>query len=140
MNHQTSHSTLRLRASVNSAKSNIQFQDGATSVRQNLLRNLQQFGRRTGQTLLGEDAVTTSLSHYGLLLGLRSPNCLECPFIPEACPKSEVHTTGWIPRWSPTLVLVARFSAYVWQSGRDAQFSLTYGRMCRYLSHPVYVG
>jgi hypothetical protein len=38
-------------------------------------------------------------------------------------------TTGGIPRWSPTLVLVARFSAYVWQSGRDAQFSLTYGRM-----------
>jgi hypothetical protein len=37
--------------------------------------------------------------------------------------------TGGIPRWSPTLVLVARFSAYVWQSGRDAQFSLTYGRM-----------
>ena len=41
------------------------------------------------------------------------------------------HTTGGIPRWSPTLVLVARFSAYVWQSGRDAQFSLTYGRMCK---------
>jgi hypothetical protein len=40
------------------------------------------------------------------------------------------HTTGGIPRWSPTLVLVARLSAYVWQSGRDAQFSLTYGRMC----------
>jgi hypothetical protein len=39
------------------------------------------------------------------------------------------HTTGGIARWSPTLVLVARFSAYVWQSGRDAQFSLTYGRM-----------
>jgi hypothetical protein len=39
------------------------------------------------------------------------------------------HITGGIPRWSPTLVLVARFSAYVWQSGRDAQFSLTYGRM-----------
>ena len=43
--------------------------------------------------------------------------------------KSPKHTTGGIPRWSPTLVLVARFSAYVWQSGRDAQFSLTYGRM-----------
>ena len=43
---------------------------------------------------------------------------------------AEIHTTGGIPRWSPTLVLVARFSAYVWQSGRDAQFSLTYGRMC----------
>jgi hypothetical protein len=44
--------------------------------------------------------------------------------------KTQKHTTGGIPRWSPTLVLVARFSAYVWQSGRDAQFSLTYGRMC----------
>jgi hypothetical protein len=43
--------------------------------------------------------------------------------------KKQQHTTGGIPRWSPTLVLVARFSAYVWQSGRDAQFSLTYGRM-----------
>jgi hypothetical protein len=42
------------------------------------------------------------------------------------------HTTGGIPRWSPTLVLVARFSAYVWQSGRDAQFSLTYGRMYQF--------
>jgi hypothetical protein len=44
--------------------------------------------------------------------------------------KKQKHTTGGIPRWSPTLVLVARFSAYVWQSGRDAQFSLTCGRMC----------
>jgi hypothetical protein len=44
--------------------------------------------------------------------------------------KHEKHTTGGIPRWSPTLVLIARFSAYVWQSGRDAQFSLTCGRMC----------
>jgi hypothetical protein len=43
--------------------------------------------------------------------------------------KRRKHTTGGIPRWSPTLVLVARFSAYVWQSGRDAQFSLTCGRM-----------
>ena len=39
------------------------------------------------------------------------------------------HTAGGIPSWSATLVLVARFSAYVWQSGRNAQFSLTYGRM-----------
>ena len=43
--------------------------------------------------------------------------------------QKQKHTTGGIPRWSPTLVLVARFSAYVWQSGRDAQFSLTYDRM-----------
>ena len=47
------------------------------------------------------------------------------------------HTTGGIPRWSPTLVLVARFSAYVWQSGRDAQFSLTYGRMCLKRDHQL---
>ena len=49
----------------------------------------------------------------------------------ESGKKIAKHTTGGIPRWSPTLVLVARFSAYVWQSGRDAQFSLTYGRMYR---------
>ena len=48
---------------------------------------------------------------------------------PGAKRDDQKHTTGGIPRWSPTLVLVARFSAYVWQSGRDAQFSLTYGRM-----------
>ena len=48
------------------------------------------------------------------------------------------HTTGGIPRWSPTLVLVARFSAYVWQSGRDAQFSLTCGRMCQLHVDTVY--
>jgi hypothetical protein len=47
----------------------------------------------------------------------------------QSAKKRQKHTTGGIPRWSPTLVLVARFSAYVWQSGRDAQFSLTYGRM-----------
>jgi hypothetical protein len=40
--------------------------------------------------------------------------------------KSKRHPTGGVPRWSPTLVLVARSSAYVWQSGRDDQFSLTY--------------
>ena len=51
-------------------------------------------------------------------------------FISSTASKRQKHTTGGIPRWSPTLVLVARFSAYVWQSGRDAQFSLTYGRMC----------
>ena len=33
------------------------------------------------------------------------------------------HTAGGILRRSPTLILVARFSAYVWQSGRVAQRS-----------------
>jgi hypothetical protein len=54
--------------------------------------------------------------------------------------KSEgTHTTGGIPRWSPTLVLVARFSAYVWQSGRDAQFSLTCGRMYPAFANAQYI-
>jgi hypothetical protein len=38
--------------------------------------------------------------------------------------KKPKHTTGGIPRWSPTLVLVALFSAYVWQSGRNSVLSL----------------
>ncbi|KAH0386351.1 hypothetical protein KCU92_g2653, partial [Aureobasidium melanogenum] len=35
-----------------------------------------------------------------------------------------------IPTWSPTVVLICRSTAYVWQSGRDAQFSADYGRTC----------
>jgi hypothetical protein len=39
------------------------------------------------------------------------------------------HTTVGI-RWSsPTQLLIHRSGAYVWQSGRDAQFSPVYGRM-----------
>jgi hypothetical protein len=57
----------------------------------------------------------------------------------QALAKRQKHTTGGIPRWSPTLVLVARFSAYVWQSGRDAQFSLTYGRMYKLFLSTAYV-
>ena len=36
--------------------------------------------------------------------------------------QGQKHTTGGIPRWPPTLVLVGQFSAYmyVWQSGRNA--------------------
>ncbi|KAG9606759.1 hypothetical protein KCU77_g5591, partial [Aureobasidium melanogenum] len=34
-----------------------------------------------------------------------------------------------IPTWSPTVVLICRSTAYVWQSGRDAQFSADCGRM-----------
>ncbi|KAG9853374.1 hypothetical protein KCU98_g3584, partial [Aureobasidium melanogenum] len=33
-----------------------------------------------------------------------------------------------IPTWSPTVVLICRSTAYVWQSGRDAQFSADCGR------------
>jgi hypothetical protein len=66
---------------------------------------------------VGESKIIQKLLHAAV----RSERCSK--------KKTQKHTTGGIPRWSPTLVLVARFSAYVWQSGRDAQFSLTYGRM-----------
>jgi hypothetical protein len=67
------------------------------------------------------------------------PHQQPTPTSPNRChtAKRQKHTTGGIPRWSPTLVLVARFSAYVWQSGRDAQFSLTYGRMYHYIQSCV---
>ncbi|KAH0136190.1 hypothetical protein KCU67_g16120, partial [Aureobasidium melanogenum] len=38
------------------------------------------------------------------------------------------------PTWSPTVVLICRSTAYVWQSGRDAQFSADYGRTCLILN------
>ena len=41
------------------------------------------------------------------------------------------HTTPRIPRSSPTLVLIRRFPAYLWESGRDPEFSGSYGRMCQ---------
>ncbi|KAG9808598.1 hypothetical protein KCU98_g22107, partial [Aureobasidium melanogenum] len=40
-------------------------------------------------------------------------------------------TAAGIPTWSPTVVLICRSTAYVWQSGRDAQFSADCGRMCQ---------
>ena len=49
--------------------------------------------------------------------------------------KVQRHTTGGIPRWSPTLVLVARFSAYVWRSGRSACVSL-YTRLGNHTTVP----
>ncbi|KAG9679736.1 hypothetical protein KCU95_g15571, partial [Aureobasidium melanogenum] len=37
-------------------------------------------------------------------------------------------TAAGIPTWSPTVVLICRSTAYVWQSGRDAQFSADCGQ------------
>ncbi|KAG9548680.1 hypothetical protein KCU77_g20134, partial [Aureobasidium melanogenum] len=42
--------------------------------------------------------------------------------------KIEKRTAAGIPTWSPTVVLICRSTAYVWQSGRDAQFSADCGR------------
>ncbi|KAH0367165.1 hypothetical protein KCU65_g4855, partial [Aureobasidium melanogenum] len=39
-------------------------------------------------------------------------------------------TAAGIPTSSPTVVLICRSTAYVWQSGRDAQFSADCGRTC----------
>jgi hypothetical protein len=43
--------------------------------------------------------------------------------------KTKKHTTAGIRWWSPTQLLICRSEAYVWQSGRDAQFSSVCGRM-----------
>ncbi|KAH0260754.1 hypothetical protein KCU91_g14432, partial [Aureobasidium melanogenum] len=40
-------------------------------------------------------------------------------------------TAAGITTWSPTVVLICRSTAYVWQSGRDAQFSADCGRTYR---------
>ena len=34
--------------------------------------------------------------------------------------KSQKHTTARIPRWSPTRVLMRRYHACIWLSGREA--------------------
>ncbi|KAG9958194.1 allantoin, partial [Aureobasidium melanogenum] len=49
------------------------------------------------------------------------PICLESG-------KRTKRTAAGIPTWSPTVVLICRSTAYVWQSGRDAQFSVDCGR------------
>jgi hypothetical protein len=43
--------------------------------------------------------------------------------------EAKKHTTAGIRWWSPTQLLICRSEAYVWQSGRDAQFSSVCGRM-----------
>ncbi|KAG9554514.1 hypothetical protein KCU71_g11232, partial [Aureobasidium melanogenum] len=48
--------------------------------------------------------------------------------------KKTKRTAAGIPTWSPTVVLICRSTAYVWQSGRDAQFSADYGRTCLILN------
>ena len=43
--------------------------------------------------------------------------------------KKEKHTAPGIRWWSPTQLLVWRLPVYLWESGRDPEFSSTYGRM-----------
>jgi hypothetical protein len=42
--------------------------------------------------------------------------------------KAKERTTTGIPRWSPARVLVGRSLGYLGESGRDPEFSSTYGR------------
>ncbi|PTB62147.1 hypothetical protein BBK36DRAFT_1129694 [Trichoderma citrinoviride] len=44
--------------------------------------------------------------------------------------KKKRHTTAGVRWWSPTQLLICRLVAYLWGSGRDPEFSTTYGRMC----------
>ncbi|KAH0123329.1 hypothetical protein KCU67_g17850, partial [Aureobasidium melanogenum] len=49
-------------------------------------------------------------------------------------------TAAGIPTWSPTVVLICRSTAYVWQSGRDAQFSADYGHLaCRDIRYANFI-
>ena len=45
--------------------------------------------------------------------------------------QAKIHTTPGIRWWSPTQLLVWRSLVYRGQSGRDAEFSSAYGRMCQ---------
>ncbi len=49
--------------------------------------------------------------------------------IPQKSQQSQKHTTIGIRWWSPTQLLTDRSTAYVWQSGRDAQLFVVCGRM-----------
>ncbi|KAH0361827.1 hypothetical protein KCU65_g8457, partial [Aureobasidium melanogenum] len=48
--------------------------------------------------------------------------------VPRGTKENAKHTAAGIPTWSPTVVLICRSTVYVWQSGRDAQFSADYCR------------
>jgi hypothetical protein len=62
--------------------------------------------------------------------GARLENlCLHTKSQPKKNAKK--HATAGIRWWSPTQLLICRSEACVWQSGRDAQFSSVYGRMCK---------
>ena len=53
--------------------------------------------------------------------------------VKQVCEEQKKHTTPGI-RWSsPTQLLVWRLLAYLWESGRDPEFSSTYGRMYLFL-------
>ena len=57
----------------------------------------------------------------------------------EVAKRKKKHTTAGI-RWSsPTQLLIGRFSAYLWESGRDPEFSESYGRMCLILQRIRYI-
>ena len=49
--------------------------------------------------------------------------------------KRSKHTATSIRWWSPTQLLIGRSEACLWQSGRDADYSSVYGRMCWELTY-----
>jgi hypothetical protein len=83
-----------------------------------------------------------STNVYIMFLSKTTSNCPKCifrvvkhhdfyiPCVLEQKKSKTKHTAAGIPTWSPTVVLICRSTAYVWQSGRDAQFSADCGRMC----------
>ena len=63
---------------------------------------------------------------------LRKP-AMNRPRSRDTTKNDKKHTTPGIPRSSPTLVLIWRFPACLWESGRDPEFSGSYGRMWWFL-------
>ena len=53
--------------------------------------------------------------------------------------KKKEHTTPGIRWWSPTQLLVWPSLVYLWESGRDPEFSSGYGRMWRVEEVEMYI-
>ena len=84
---------------------------------------------RQGQSRHKNSHMTTRLAIHLfniLVCGQKDTAEIEQDNVPKENAK---HTAAGIPTWSPTVVLICRSTAYVWQSGRDAQFSADCGRM-----------
>ncbi|KAG9681075.1 hypothetical protein KCU95_g15133, partial [Aureobasidium melanogenum] len=72
-----------------------------------------------------KDIAQTLRSAEGLLSNMNKEFCivLDEQTVQDKTKEKAKRTAAGIPTWSPTVVLICRSTAYVWQSGRDAQFS-----------------
>ena len=99
------------------------------SINREVLKQMQTVGKKAGLAgmeiikgvvLADEEWTTVNVSSVLFLCNLK-----------QKIKQKQKHTTVGIRWWSPTQLLIHRSEACVWQSGRDAQFSSVYGRMCQ---------